>query len=48
MQVGTTVGPVTIVGQLVAFQPLPAPAGIGVHEAIGVGPVLAVVQLVVV
>ena len=48
VQVVTTDGPVTAVGQLVAVQPLPALAGIGVHEATGVGPTLVVAQVVVV
>lgn len=48
VQVATTVGPVTTVGQLVDCQPLAAVAGTGVQVAVGVGPVVAVLQVVVV
>lgn len=48
VQVATTVGPVTTVGQLVDCQPLAAVAGTGVQVAAGVGPVVAVLQVVVV
>ena len=43
----SSVGPVVIVLQVVAVQPLPEVAVTGTHEPTGVGPVVALVQVVV-
>lgn len=48
MQVETPVGPVLLVPQVVAVQLLPALAATGVQEATPLGPVVSVVQFVVV
>ena len=48
MQDATTVGPVTVVGQVVAVQLLPLDAVTGVQLPVGVGPVVTFLQVVVV
>jgi hypothetical protein len=47
VHVGTGVGPVTTVLQLVAVKVLLASAATTEHDAVGVGPVLVSVQLIV-
>ncbi len=45
---GASVGPVVTTGQVVATHPLPAEAAAGAQDPVGVGPVVTVVQVVVV